>query len=121
MLVKLMPSVSLAAVQQLAVSGQHCVWTREHIRYIAVLDQKHTQMQVALLCSVACWGPEGELWCLALHLAQARRASDAAVLLLAKGHWPKVQELQLGRGSISAACLPQLHHAFALRSCSLQS
>ena len=56
------------------------------------------------------------VWCYSLP-----NASDAAIALLAKGHWPKLQELQLDGGSISAAGIAQLHYAFALRSCSLHS
>ena len=40
--------------------------------------------------------------------------SDAAISLLAKGHWPKLLELHPDGGSISAAGIAQLHEAFVL-------
>lgn len=123
MLLELLPSESLAAL--LAVSRQYRTQIHEHVRYIAVPDQEHIQTLVrGTWPRLAVWhvgGCQGLMACIGVWRYTLPNASDAAVSLLAKGHWPQLGEMQLDRGSISAAGIAQLHHTFALRSCSLYS
>ena len=120
LLLGLIPSESLAPLT--AVSRKCRREVHEHFRYIAVLHQGHIHTLAR-----GTW-PRLLVW----HVGYLKRyscvwrytlpsTSDAVITLLAKGHWPKLQELQLDRGSISAAGIARLHHAFALCSCSLYS
>lgn len=121
MLLELLPSKSLAAL--LAVSRQQRTQIYEHVRHITVPDQEHIQTLVrGAWLRLVVWHVGGLMGCIGVWRYSLPNASDAAVSLLAKGfRRSELGELQLDRGSISAAGIAQLHHAFALRSCSLYS
>lgn len=105
-LLDLLPLKSLAAL--LAVNQAHCRQVYDHVRHIAVPDQTHIETLVRgtwprLLAwhigdSLTVHSPAGKHSIVCCSLPNA---SDAAVLVLAKGDWPRLGELQLNGGSIS--------------------
>lgn len=94
MLLELMPSESLAAL--LAVSRQHRRQVHEHVRYITVPDQEHIQTLVrGTWPRLVVWHVGGLRGCIGPWRCSLPNASDAAVLLLAKGHWLVSQQVIL--------------------------